>query len=110
MMTEAELGVLIEAKLAAHARGARPEHASESSLGLSLRDPVPIESYCALLRILRRNWQRQRDELTDQQQELCLQWVVGLGNIWSLAAKPPPDEEAAERNFAWGLTIAVQRY
>ena len=77
-MTEAELGVLIEAKLAAHARGARPEHASESSLGLSLRDPVPIESYCALLRILRRNWQRQRDELTDQQQELCLQWVVGL--------------------------------
>ncbi|HEU0082008.1 MAG TPA: hypothetical protein VFQ87_03975, partial [Bradyrhizobium sp.] len=107
-MTEAELGVLIEAKLSAHACGTRPEHAFESSLGLTLRAPMPIESYCALLRILKRNGQR--NELPDQQHELCLQLHVGLGSIWRLAAQPPADEEAAERNFVYGLTIAVQRY
>ena len=110
MMTEAELGVLIEAKLGAHARGTRPEHALESSLGLSLRDPMPLEGYCAVLRISKRNWQHQQDELTDLQRELCFELYVRLGRIWRLAAQHPPDEEAAERNFAYGLTIAVQRY
>jgi hypothetical protein len=110
MMTEAELGVLIGAKLSAHARGTRPEHTIESSLGLSLRDPMPIESYCRLLRILKRNWQHQQDELTEQEYEICLQLHVGLGRIWHLVAAPPSDGEADERNFASGLTIALQRY
>jgi hypothetical protein len=119
MMTEADLGVLIEAKLRVHVRGMRPVHAMESSLGLGFGDPMPIESYCALLRILRRRInpgptsdsnRHQLDELTEQQQDLCRQLHVGLGDIWSLAARPPPDEETAERNLAYGLTIAVQRY
>ena len=101
MMTEAELGVLIEAKLAAHVRGTRPVHPRDSSLGPGLQDPMPIESYVALLRILGKRDRQQLAALTDQQRDICFRLRIGLGDFWRIAVQPAPDEEAAERNLSY---------
>jgi hypothetical protein len=110
MMTKAELGELVDTKLREHTSGVRPEHPIDSALGLNFYGPTPLERYCEILRIWKRGSRTQRDELMEQSGDLMLQLHCGLGAIWHLSAGKPPDDETAERSFAYGLEIAIQRY
>lgn len=107
---EAELGTLIEERLGEHVRGARPVHAIESQLGLDPVRPMALAVYCALLRTMKRGSSAQQHAAASLHGELMLQLHCGLGNIWRLVVPDPHDEGAAERNFACGLAIAIQRY
>ncbi|HEY0190398.1 MAG TPA: hypothetical protein VGC42_04700, partial [Kofleriaceae bacterium] len=110
MMMEAELANLVEHRLAEHPRGTRPVHAIESSLGLDPARPMALDAYGALLRTMKRGSRAEQHAAVGAHGELMLQLHCGLGNIWRLAVADPRDDDAADRNFAFGLEVAIQRY
>jgi len=110
MMTQADLGVLVDQKLREHASGARSEHAFESALGLDFQGAPSLEEYCTILRTWKRGSSEQRSALVDQCRDLLMQLHLGLGAIWNLVVPKTHDDEGAARNLAYGLEIAIQRY
>jgi hypothetical protein len=115
MMTEGELGVLVDGKLREHASGVRPEYAAESALSLTYHGVASLESYCALLRTFKAPVHGKRRELPEQSVGLMLELLPALGRIWNLVPRDPRDDgtaqrETAERSFAYGLDIAIQRH